>query len=40
MHERMRQLGGKLELKSTSTGTTIVAEVPIETPTSAGAASA
>jgi PAS domain S-box-containing protein len=40
MHERMRQLGGKLELKSTSTGTTIVAEVPIETPTSADAASA
>ncbi|MGC2260569.1 MAG: PAS domain S-box protein [Candidatus Sulfotelmatobacter sp.] len=40
MHERMRQLGGKLELESTSTGTTIVAEVPIETPTSADAASA
>ena len=40
MHERMRQLGGRLELKSTSTGTTIVAEVPIETPTSADAASA
>ena len=40
MHERMRQLGGKLELKSTSTGTTIVAEVPIETLTSADAASA
>jgi PAS domain S-box-containing protein len=40
MHERMRQLGGKLELQSTSTGTTIVAEVPIETPASADAASA
>ncbi len=40
MHERMRQLGGKLELKSTSTGTTIIAEVPIETAISAGAASA
>ena len=40
MHERMRQLGGKLEFKSTSTGTTILAEVPIETPTSADAASA
>jgi len=40
MHERMRQLGGRLELKSTSTGTTIAAEVPIETPTSADAASA
>jgi PAS domain S-box-containing protein len=40
MHERMRQLGGRLELKSTSTGTTIAAEVPIETSTSADAASA
>ena len=40
MHERMRQLGGKLELESTSSGTTIVAEVPIETPASADAASA
>jgi signal transduction histidine kinase len=40
MHERMRQLGGRLELESTSSGTTIVAEVPIEAPASADAASA
>jgi two-component system NarL family sensor kinase len=30
MEERMRQLGGGLELLSTSRGTTVVASVPVE----------
>jgi signal transduction histidine kinase len=30
MHERMRQLGGKLELSSSAAGTTVVATVPCE----------
>jgi signal transduction histidine kinase len=33
MSERMRQLGGKLELSSTAEGTTVTATVPLQEPT-------
>jgi signal transduction histidine kinase len=32
MSERMRQLGGRLELLSRETGTTVIAVVPAESP--------
>lgn len=37
MSERMRQLGGSLELSSSPTGTTVIATVPIEVSSSAAA---
>jgi PAS domain S-box-containing protein len=40
MNERMRQLGGRLELTSTPTGTTVTATVPIEVSALAAAAPA
>jgi PAS domain S-box-containing protein len=39
MNERMRELGGKLELSSTGAGTTVTATVPIAQPGEADAAS-
>jgi PAS domain S-box-containing protein len=35
MHERIRQLGGKLEITSTSEGTTVRASVPVNRPSTA-----
>jgi PAS domain S-box-containing protein len=40
MSERMRQLGGKLELISTSRGTTVIASVPVEMSSAVAANSA
>jgi signal transduction histidine kinase len=40
MEERMRQLGGGLELLSSPRGTTVVASVPVEAPSIVDAASA
>ena len=39
MSERMRQLGGKLELISTPGGTTVIASVPVEMPSALAASS-
>jgi len=38
MEERLRQLGGKLEIQSTESGTTIVAYLPVAEPSAQGAA--